>query len=263
MTEEFQPAVRLGKKEYQHDDRTLFMARYVLPDVRVPSNYDFDVHRSPVPLRVWGNDEWGNCVIAGEANHLLRMERVEQRRTLPVTDQDVIDRYKMLTGSQSPGDDKDEGLVILNAMQNWKNSGWTVQNRNYKIAAYGELEPADRDQLRMASYVLHGIHLGFWLPLAARQMTRERVWHYEGQTGPEWQPGSWGGHLVYSKAFTEDGYEILTWGSKVKVTNEFVAKYADEAWAVVDNLDSWKIKQTIDVAKLTESLSQISTKVNE
>jgi hypothetical protein len=254
---------RLGKQDYQHDDRTLLMARFIQPDIRVPAKSDFDKNRTPIPVRMWGNDAWGDCVIAGEANQLLRLERIEQRRTLMLSDQEVIDRYKLLTGSASPGDAYDNGLVILEAMRNWRSSGFTVGNRTYTIAAYGELEPNNRAQLRMASYALHGIHLGISLPLAAQRMTHEGVWHYEGQTTPEFQPGSWGGHLVYSKAYDPDSLEILTWGRKVKVTNEFIEKYADEAWAVVDNFDSWRIKQTVDVTALQHTLSQITSKVDE
>lgn len=261
MTDELK--VRLGKQEHKHDDRTLFMARFVLPDIRVPAKFDFDKNRSALPIRLWGNDDWGDCVIAGEANQLLRLERIEQRKTIALGDQDAIDRYKLLSGSASPGDANDNGLVILNAMQNWRTQGWSVGGKNYTISAYGELDTGDRSQLRMASYALHGIHLGFMLPRAAQAMTSEGVWHYEGQTGPEWRPGSWGGHLVYSKAFDKDGHEILTWGRKVKVTNEFLEHYADEAWAVVDNLDSWRVRQTINVDKLTRELSQITSRVNQ
>jgi hypothetical protein len=231
--------------------------KFFLPDIRVPASYDFDKNKTPIALLRWGNDKWGDCVIAGEANHLLRLERIEQRRTVRMTDDTAVERYKALTGAQVPGDDKDEGLVVLDAMRDWRNSGWTINNRNYTIAAYGELKPGDRQQLRMASYTLHGVHLGFSLPISTQKMGS--VWDYTGQSGSEWRPGSWGGHLVFSKRFTADGLEILTWGEKVFVTNEFIEKYCDEAWAVVDSFDSWRIKQTIDVNKLIQQISEISS----
>lgn len=253
--------VKLGKQEHKFDPRTLMLKRFMLPEIRVPGSYDFDHNRAAFPLPMWGNDEWGDCVIAGEANNLLRLERVEQRRTVKMTDQIAIDRYKALTGSQRPGDSKDEGLVVLDTMRNWKNHGWSFGGRNYKIEAYGELDPQERDQLRMAVYVFHGIHLGLALPIATQRMGH--VWDYNGQTGPEWRPGSWGGHLVYSKAFTHAGLEILTWGEKVLLTNEFIERFCDESWAVVDSLDSWRVKQTIDVDALKKQLQQISGKVDE
>jgi hypothetical protein len=67
---------RLGKQAHKHDDRTLMLSRFFLPDFHVPSRYNFDKGKRPIPSRVWGNDRWGDCVIAGEANHLLRLERI-------------------------------------------------------------------------------------------------------------------------------------------------------------------------------------------
>jgi hypothetical protein len=257
---------KLGKLPYEHDERTLSLARYVLPEIRVPGRFDFDRHRKPLPNRMWGNDKWGCCVVAGEANQLLRFERIEQRGTILLTDSDVIDRYKALSGAVAPGDTRDTGLVILQAMKDWRANGFPVVTktgvRHYKIIAYGELEPNDHAQMRMGLYVLHGVHIGLWLPRAAQTMAQEGVWHYEGQSGPEWEPGGWGGHLVYSKAYDEGGYEILTWGGALRASNEFVAKYADEAWACVDSLDDWRVKQTIDVDALVAHLQQITSKVN-
>lgn len=253
---------KLGKQGHEHNDKTLMLARFFLPEIYYPSTFDFDKGRSPFPIRMWGNDDWGDCVIAGEANQLLRLERIEQRRTLPLGDQDAIDRYKALTGAHTPGDGRDNGLVVLQAMRNWHHSGWSVGGKLYGISAYGELEPNDPHQLRMACYSLHGIHFGFSLPLAARAMTSQKLWDYKGETGPEWEPGSWGGHLVFSKSYTKRGFRVLTWGHEILATDAFISRYCDEAWSVVDSLDSWQVKQTIDVVKLQERLGQISSKVN-
>ena len=255
--------LRLGKGEYQHDERTLMLINFIAPEIRFPSKFDFDKGRTPLPIRMWGNDEWGDCVIAGQANHLLRNERVEQRRTVKLYDKHVIDRYKTLTGAQTPGDSRDEGLVVLQAMRDWRGNGFPVDNRNYSTAAFGELEPQDGAQLRKAMYLLHGIHMGFWLPRAAQQMTDQGFWDYQGQSGAEWAPGSWGGHLVYAKKYDTDSISVLTWGREIPVSNAFVAKYCDEAWAVVDNFNSWKVKQTIDVPALKSYLRDIGAKVDE
>jgi len=265
MSEFDHTRVSLGKSSYVHDERTLLMTKFMLPHFRIPAVWDFDKHRAKFPLPFWGNDTYGDCVIAGEANHVFRLERLEQRRTVPLTDQDAIKRYMMLTGCKAPGDAHDVGLEVIGAMRNWRSQGFqsAYKNRSYLIAAYGELDPQDGAQLRSANYLLHGIHFGFWLPAAAKQMTRNKVWDYQGQTGAEWQPGSWGGHLVYSKAFDPDGFEILTWGMKVKVTNAFIEKYCDEAWAVVDNLNTWDIKLRVDVAAIEKELSQITSKVDQ
>jgi hypothetical protein len=152
-------------------------------------------------------------------------------------------------------------------MRDWHHNGWMPMGidrggnrRNYTIDAYGELETSDPVSLRMACYLLHGVHFGFQLPLAAREM--KELWDYTGQQGDEYEPGSWGGHLVFSKAYNRDGMKVLTWGTEILVTNSFIKRYADEAWAVVDSLDAWRSKQTIDVVALIARLRQITSKVN-
>lgn len=255
--------LKLGKQDHKFDERTLRLARFALPDIRVPVPWDFDKGRRPIPIRMWGNDANGDCVIAAQSNHLLRLERVEQRRTIPLFDKDCVDRYRLLTGSQEAGDSRDEGLVALDSMRDWNHNGYQTPKRNYKIAAYGELDVLDMTELQMAAFIFHGIHFGFWLPVAARRMTSQGVWDYNGESSPEFQPGSWGGHMVYSKAFDNETFEILTWGIKVKVTHDFIRKYCDEAWAVVDSFDSWRTRQTIDVPGLTRQLFEISPRVNQ
>jgi hypothetical protein len=252
--------MRLGKQEYVHDPRTLQLANFVQPTIAQPTRFDFDYGRRDFPHEMWGNDEWGDCVLAGRANHTLRLERLEQRHTVPMTNEIVVNLYKQMTGAQSPGDSKDEGLVVLDAMRQWKNEGWNVGKHHYEISAYGELDPSDGNQLRLATYALQGIHLGFWLPLAAQSMGS--VWDYNGQYGYDWRPGSWGGHLVYSKRYDAESIYVITWGREVKVTNSFIQKYCDEAWAVADNLDTWRARATIDVTALQSELRSITSNVD-
>jgi hypothetical protein len=250
----------LGKQDHKPDPLTLKMARYFLPDVIAPARYDFDTGKVKFPLRMWQNNKWGDCVVAGEANQLLRLERIEQRRTIKITDQEVIKRYQGFTGAQNPGDENDIGVVVLNAMSDWKHNGFHTHAHNFKISAYGELDASSGAQLRRGIYILHGIHMGLALPLAAQTMGY--VWDYNGQKGSDWQPNSWGGHLVYCKAYTPTHIKALTWGSEIQISDSFIDRYCDEAWAVVDSLDAWRSKQTIDVEDLTRHLESIAKRVN-
>lgn len=261
---------KLGKQEHKADERTLMLANFMTVPV-VPQSYDFDKNRAAFPIRVWGNDQYGNCVMAGQANQLLRLERIETRKTLPLTDQQVINAYK--TESQrefgnharSPGDQYDNGLVMLEAVKHWRSYGWSLDwtpgiprdNKNYKIALYGELDPLDYEQLKAACYLLRGIQFGFWLPAAAQEMTDEGKWDYQGETGPEWAPGSWGGHAVFGKAYSGNEFEVLTWGMKIRVTKGFIMKYCDEAWAVVDNIDPWVTTKYLDVKAMLQKLRDV------
>lgn len=258
---------KLGKSAYEPDERTIFIAPFVRSDTHVPGGFDFDRHRRPLPLRTWGNCDWQNCVIASQANQLLRFERIEQRQTILLGDSDVISRYRQFTSTVAAGDTRDKGIPVLTAMKNWRTQGWPLETKtgikNYSIAAYGELEPNDRIGLRSACYTMHGIHLGFWLPTAAKEMTEDGHWFYNGRSGEEWEAGSWGGLLAYAKAYDMDGFEITAWGRKIWVSNQFIEKYVDEAWAVVASFEDWRTVQSIDVESLQEKIEAISKGVKQ
>ena len=261
-------AMRLGKKEHRYDERTLRLVAegvFDVPlDVKIPQSWDFDAKRSKLPLGLWGNDEYGDCVIVGRGNQLVRNERVETRKTIPLTTEMVVAEYKRLTGTITAGDPNDRGLVVLDALKDWY-AGWELPiykgGRTYGIQAYGELDKYDREQLRAAMYLLNGIQLGIGLPRTAYdQLRRGQAWDDTGTDVPGAQPWSWGGHLVYAKKFDEGGITCITWGVEVYMTNRFIERYCDEVWAVVDKLNS--AGRWIDVDKLLKYLRDVGAKVN-
>jgi hypothetical protein len=255
--------VRLGKKEYKYDPRTVLMGRLLVPppEKEAPSRYDHDKGKKVFPLDVWGNDEWGDCVFVSEANGLVRLERTESRRTISINEEVVVGKYKTMTGSQSPGDGKDQGYVILDALKDWRNNGWTVGKKTYKIAAYGELDKNDGRELRQAIWLLGGIYIGVGLPRYVSGLVRNGVktWDVVPTETQDTQPWSWGGHAMFAKRYDKDGIYVLTWGTEVKLTNAFVARYCDEAWAVVDDLQGRSTR--IDVAALTHILRGIADNI--
>lgn len=266
--------LRLGKQNYVPDDRTLMLAEYLDVDIPFPASWDFDTARVEFPLRVWGNNEYGDCVFAGRANHILRLERKEARYTPYLQDKDVIEEYKKRTGCQNPGDVNDRGYVVLNALKEWR-EGWTpnmtnasgqpIPPRNFQIAAFGEIDPQDFNQCKLATYLLTGTQYGLWLPLTALDQLREAIeqdkqciWQVNSNAPATHQrPGTWGGHLVYAKKYSPDLITCLTWGMEVGMTEGFLKKYCDEAWAVVDALSPWRNRHEIDVDALVKKLRDI------
>lgn len=248
--------MRLGKQEPKHDARTLKMASFLDLDALVsPPTFDFDKGRVAFPLKVWGNDAYRDCVFASQTNHLLRMERLETRHTVKMVDEDVIRTYQTLTGCRQPNDENDQGYNMLDGFNWWRHDGWTVHGHNYKIDAFGELDPSNLNQLRLGTWLFHGIEFGFAMPNSARWQTQQRVW--DVATGPDSRPGSWGGHAVYGAKYTPKGWMVKTWGEDVFVTNEFIQTYCDEVWVVVDALDEWRKHPGFDVQALEAKLIQI------
>src|SRR5581483_5120269 len=223
---------RLGKQPYEADARTLKMVHFLDTTTTQPSSWNFDSTRKPFPIHMWGNDQWGDCVLAGRANHTLRLERVEHKTTPIISDQDVINEYKTLTGSQSPGDANDNGLVVLRAMQEWRSVGWPIHTQAnqpfvQKIDAYGELDPSNLDLLKKAMWMLNGIHIGLSLPITAQAQFDQGVWDVVPNAGSDGEPGSWGGHLVFAKRYNTKGIYCLSWAKEVLMTNAFIEKYCD------------------------------------
>lgn len=236
----FPDKLALGKQEYKYDPKTVIMGALLMApaEEEPPAKFDYDHGKKPFPLDPWGNDENGDCVFVSEANGLVRMERAESRRTIPVNTDVVLGKYRKLTGSQSPGDDKDEGYIILDAFSDWLHAGWEVGSKTHKIHAYGELNKNDPRELRQAIWLLGGIYVGVGLPLYVHDLVMSGQTTWDIQNGPEAEPYSWGGHAMFAKRYDEDGIYFLTWGEEVYLTNAFIARYCDEAWAVVDALDA-------------------------
>jgi len=163
----------------------------------------------------------------------------------------VVDKYFQLTGGQ------DVGLNMLDTNRDWRTNGWNIpvsgKTRNYKIEAFGELYVKNPKQLRQGIYLMHGIQLGLSLPVSAQAQTNQGYW--DVTTGPGSEPGSWGGHAVYATAYDFSNIYVYSWGMKIRVTDAFIAKYADEAWVAVDSMDKWR--EALDVPALKKILHDI------
>jgi len=238
--------VKYGKQAPQFDDRTIQFAKLMDPGFHAPTKFNFDTNRAAIPVADWGSLKYKCDVVASQANQLLRFGRIDERRTLPIDNQDVIRRYRKISGSKRNDDELDNGLSMLQGFQAWK-SGWMLRGKEHMIVLYGEIFPNERDLLRTAIYIFRGVHFGFWLPKAVEG--RIDVWDWNGENGDLWKPGGLGGTVGYCKAYNQDAYEVIAWGYKIPVTNSFVEKYCDECWIAVETLDYYA-KQVLDTRSL-------------
>jgi hypothetical protein len=239
-----------GKLPHVFDERTVVFSRFMDSRFHAPSRFDFDKGRAEIPFVPWGDGRWPCDVTVSQANQLLRFGRIDQKRTLAVRSQDVIQRYKRIAGESDQ-----EGISALDAMRNWRSAGWNIRGKNYKISLYGEIEPNEHGFLRTAIYIFRGVHIGLMLPQAVRGPGN--VWDYDGQRDENWKPGSLGGVLAYCKAYTPTSYELLLWGRTFYVSNRFVDRFSDEAWIAAETLDYWG-SQVLDLHSLVRMYPQIN-----
>lgn len=224
-----------GKAAAQYDSRTLKLGDYLDLSLPVPDTYDFDLKNQDVPTPMFANDQYGCCVIAARAHQTERFEKTEQKKILPISDNDVVREYLRQTGGE------DTGLVMLDAMKKWRSRGWTAAGRLYTISAFGALphnDPSKQLTLKQAVFYLTGMQAGVSLPLSAQdQFDLGQPWDVvDGEQGT---PGSWGGHAIFISGYTPVGPVCVTWGRKQQLTWAFWYKYADEAYGIVDSKDKW------------------------
>lgn len=226
---------KFGKKPARRDARTLRLGAILntatMPPL--PERYDFDDAHPGVPNSLYGNDSHPNCVIAGRAHQTLRFELSEQGTLPDISEEDVMAEWRRQCGAV------EEGLVLLDSLKLWQSRGWRAGGRSYTIKAFAQVDPTDRQRMKTAIYLLDGIGLGLLLPRAVTQDPESP----EPWTVPE-EPAlaekdPRGGHYVLLTGYDETGPVGVTWGRKQSMTWEFVARYADEAYAILDGVNRW------------------------
>lgn len=248
--------VKLGKKPVKKDDRNIQLKsilKKVLPPI--PDKFDLDQSYQPayqIPTPMFGNDQWGCCVIAGRAHQTLRFEVFEQSQVLPITTDEVLKQYWKEGKANCFNPRPDRGLVMLYSLRDWRSNGWAVGMHKYNIYAFAQVHPTDMGECKAGIYLLNGLNIGLNLPVSAQNQS---VW--DVTSGPGAEAGSWGGHCVYVPSYDTQGLTCVTWGYKQKMTWSFFWRYCDEAYAIVDNKNAFTPNSPVDIDKLNGYLKDI------
>jgi len=242
---------KLGKAAAKKDERNLRFATLLRATApTLPNDYDFDTTHPGIPTPMFGNDNYGDCVIAGRAHQTLRFEDIEQGSVLMITDKQVLKEYRRETGGP------DTGLVVLDSLKEWRKKGWKVGRHTYKIRAFAELDFENHEEVRQAIFADIGIGLGVQLPNSAKmQIQTGQPW--DVTTGSGSAKGSWGGHYVFVPGYTRIGPVCVTWGRKQPMTWAWLDKYCDEAYTIFDAKNRFR-KTMIDQGKVTAFLESLA-----
>jgi hypothetical protein len=238
-----------GRLPRRGDARDLNFAAYFAP-VKVPLSFRPFKSRKPFPRQGFGNIEYGDCTKAKQAIAALRMERLEQRRTITIADAEVVRVYLDMTQRLYGGGDT--GAYETDALSEWRRPEYTFRDgkgRPYTIEAYTRVNVSDLDEVRAALYTSSSVGLAVCanMPDAWKgQDTWDAPVDRSSFTGI-WTPGGWGGHSMWISPndqgwlYTEDGVYIQTWTDAPRlITWRAFAAYFDEAHNVIDSVNSWK-----------------------
>jgi hypothetical protein len=249
--------VKLGKLPYKHDSRNLQLAKYLVAAPPCPSTYDWLTKISKFgPM---GNLTAGDCVVAG-AGHLIQMWTANQGKEVIIPDPDILAVYSKLTGYDPVTGANDNGLNLADFLKFWRQTGID----GHQIGAYVQVDPANPQLMALACYFFGGVYCGLALPLSAQNQEK---WIVKGDpTNPDPNnpaaPGSWGGHCVVRGVFDPLGGIFISWGEEYYATQDFIAAYFDEAYAIIsqDFLDGkQETPLGFDLAALNADLQAVTS----
>ncbi len=253
---------QLGKKAARYDPRTLKLSNYMhtaLPPPPAEVSWVTQVPSWPMLM----NSELGDCVCAG-MGHALQQWSYYATRPAPgeivMTDAQAIRLYEIL-GNYVPGDPStDNGVVMLDAVKYWRNSGIVSGSTNapHQIVGFLSLNPANMTEVFQAIQWFGNVFTGIALPITAQgadswTMAPGGIYTDNGA------PGSWGGHCVVTGAASPATLTCVTWGTTLKMSHNFWLNYVDECFVTVS--PEWLIAASatapsgLDLAQLTADLA--------
>lgn len=262
----------LGRMPAKGDVRALRFSTYFAPTGVTKSLRAFK-RRRPFPRHPFGNNRYGDCVKAKQAIAIMRLERIEQRRTVVVPEQNVIDNY--LAATQRLYGGGDTGMYETDGLSDWRKPEFALRDlrgRALTIDAYTKVNHSDLDEVRAAFFTASAFGLAFASNMPSGWKGQYQVWDAPASKAEfvgAWVPGSWGGHSMWSCPndegwlYNEDGYYVQTWADAPRlVTWEGHAAYVDEMHSVIDSANSWKkrLARKMDLRALVRDVNEVSSK---
>ena len=178
---------------------------------------------------VLGNDQWGDCVFAGNGHIIEQQTALGEGSEIAVTDAEALAEYSRVTGfdpaAGPPGSNPtDQGALIQDGLADLRRNGLAGQ----AIAAFARVNQADHAELRTALAEFGAVSLGVNLPQSAMdQFGAGQPWTVSGD-------GTiLGGHCIIAAGYDQQYLYIVTWGRVVPAAWDWLDAYCDEAWAVV------------------------------
>ncbi len=264
---------RLGRLPAKASTRALFLNRFSALDATPPAATNFWPRRKAFPLRSFGNLQWGDCTRAKQAIAAMRMERIEQHRTIKIADEEIIKVYQEMSDRLYGGGDN--GAYETDALDCWRRPEYTFKDmgtansppRYLTIDAYLRLNPFDHDEMKrgLALAGAHGLAVCLNLPLGFAYIEPPNDWDYPAGTPltGQWMPGSWGGHSMWARDYDEVGIWLVhTWDiPDQRITWRAAAAYLDEAHLVIDSFNWWRNAKPkmLDFPGVKEAVNRVSS----
>jgi hypothetical protein len=258
---------RIGKAPAKSHPLMLNFSNYAKADIIIPEKTSFWKNRTAFPIRHYGNTMYGDCTKASQAILATRMERIESRITIMITDEEIINNY--LAMSQRLYGGGDNGAYEIDALSEWRKKDLTfrdVKGNPLTIDAFTRVNHGSIAEVKKAIFLggAHGIKVCFNLPAAWQ---RTLTWDIPVGQQPVgiYLPGTWGGHSMAAVRDYDKDWLYLdhTWNTPAgKISWRAFSIYCDEAYSVVDSISAWRKRlsnKEMNISKLVSDVNVVSS----
>ena len=246
---------KYGKNPFIKDERDLKYAKYRLAEALPPIPATFGHEGQVTEWGMLGNDQVGDCVIAG-SDHETMLFTEEGSTEAPFTTETALNDYSAITGYNPDDPNSDQGTDVRTALNYRLNTGMLDANNNrHKIGAFLALDQTNINEVLEAAYLYSAVGIGIQVPDSAQKQFQDgEPWTVvEGATIE-------GGHYVPIVGFDGTYFYVVTWGAVQKMDVNFFNTYCDETWLILSpeflnaQGDS---PEGFDLAQLQSDMSEI------
>jgi hypothetical protein len=229
MTDKVDPKYALGKKPFvpsAKDFKLKDVLKTSLPTI--PTNHGFGYGNLYSDWGMLGNDQYGDCVLAGADHEVMLWNKLSKKIDVPFTRDNALADYGAVTGFDPNTGANDYGTDVRQSMSYRRSTGMIDANGvRHKIDAYASIDAKNFDLLRQCIYVFGVVGIGFEVPHSIwKQFDAGKPWDVVSPDG-----GIDGGHYVPMVGSTDVNHvTFITWGQRTVMTRAFYEKYNDEAW---------------------------------
>ena len=175
-----------------------------------------------VPWGMLGNDQYGDCGVAGLEHGLEASAAATGEAEAFPDDQQAVSYYLGYTGGQ------DSGVVLSQYLAYVRQNGYY----GHTVSAYAPVAVNDVPTLQFAINAYDSAYVGITVTqgmMDAAQGPAPWTWTAESLQGPEV-----GGHCIILAGYDSNWLYGVTWGNIVRIAYPAWHQMGDEAWAVLN-----------------------------
>ena len=186
----------------------------------------------PDDLGVMLNDDLGDCTCAAYF-HALQVWSHHTNKThgmITEPDKDVLKLYQEACGYSGTSETDQGGVeqgVLSYLLNTGAPTGFNSETR-HKLRSFVEVDVRNLHDVKQCIYETGCAYIGIEVPdnIMAEQIPD--VWDVDKNSQIE------GGHAIILTGYDKNGFDLISWGTKYRMSNKFFKAYCDEAYALCD-----------------------------